>query len=404
MLTGQGANALGSLLDRGKRQVLLEEPFAEARVELLGELSRRISSSPHFRRDPSLATLGGWLRPSTVIPMIEACRTRDKAGQGRFVRVPDGLVFHIAPSNVDTVFAYSWALSYVCGNVNIVRLSSERGETIAELLSILSALGDNERRFAAQNAFISYAHDEAVTETLSMACDHRMVWGGNETVSRVRAVKLNPHASERYFSSKFSYALVDVSRFMGDSESAREKLAKDFCADMLPFSQMACASPHVVFWVGNHPNDCKVAAEVFDKAVSRHIQHLGRGEDVGVAARRHINAFELAASVPSRVRLGLNITTAFVDDVADIDRQIRGGGFLIHAGIEDVASLCRFASDGDQTLTYWGLDEQSVRDLAAKLGMLGVDRVVPIGKALDFGPTWDGFDLLDDLTRKVSMA
>ena len=33
----------------------------------------------------------------------------------------------------------------------------------------------------------------------------------------------------------------------------------------------------------------------------------------------------------------------------------------------------------------------------------GCDRIVPIGKALDFSPIWDGFDLLSVLTRIITI-
>jgi hypothetical protein len=33
----------------------------------------------------------------------------------------------------------------------------------------------------------------------------------------------------------------------------------------------------------------------------------------------------------------------------------------------------------------------------------GIDRVVPVGQALDFSPTWDGYDLLAQLSRSVIM-
>jgi hypothetical protein len=31
----------------------------------------------------------------------------------------------------------------------------------------------------------------------------------------------------------------------------------------------------------------------------------------------------------------------------------------------------------------------------------GIDRVVRVGQALDFSPTWDGYDLLSELSRLV---
>ena len=62
---------------------------------------------------------------------------------------PRGLVFHLPPQNVETVFLYSWALSYLAGNANIVRLPQEisaRMRAIVDLfLDRLAAQGDESR-------------------------------------------------------------------------------------------------------------------------------------------------------------------------------------------------------------------------------------------------------------------
>ncbi|MFC6804089.1 acyl-CoA reductase [Deinococcus caeni] len=38
--------------------------------------------------------------------------------------MPRGLVFHVPPANVDTIFIYSWLMSVLAGNRNVIRLSS----------------------------------------------------------------------------------------------------------------------------------------------------------------------------------------------------------------------------------------------------------------------------------------
>ena len=41
--------------------------------------------------------------------------------------------------------------------------------------------------------------------------------------------------------------------------------------------------------------------------------------------------------------------------------------------------------------------------LLDQLGNRALDRIVPFGRALDFHPVWDGTDLLDVLTRKITL-
>ena len=35
--------------------------------------------------------------------------------------------------------------------------------------------------------------------------------------------------------------------------------------------------------------------------------------------------------------------------------------------------------------------------------LLGIDRVVPIGKALDINLIWDGYNVIDSLSRVISL-
>ncbi len=38
-----------------------------------------------------------------------------------------------------------------------------------------------------------------------------------------------------------------------------------------------------------------------------------------------------------------------------------------------------------------------------KSGVKGIDRVVPIGRTLDFDLIWDGYNLVERLTRSISV-
>ena len=54
-----------------------------------------------------------------------------------------------------------------------------------------------------------------------------------------------------------------------------------------------------------------------------------------------------------------------------------------------------------QTLAYFGFDPVDLRtELIAGLAY-GVDRIVPIGTTLEFSLNWDGYDLIDILSRTI---
>jgi hypothetical protein len=57
----------------------------------------------------------------------------------------------------------------------------------------------------------------------------------------------------------------------------------------------------------------------------------------------------------------------------------------------------------DQTVSQFGFSRDELIELAAELSGRGVDRIVPFGSALTFSAIWDGYDLLAEFSRLVTV-
>jgi hypothetical protein len=57
-----------------------------------------------------------------------------------------------------------------------------------------------------------------------------------------------------------------------------------------------------------------------------------------------------------------------------------------------------------QTLSYIGVDADVLAQLVLSHGAAGIDRIVPVGHTLDFSLEWDGYDLVESLSRVVSVS
>jgi hypothetical protein len=369
-------------------------------MDALARLSAGLLADPVLRQDPASVSVAYWLRRGQLSRLAEE-HARRAALEPDVVRVPVGRVLHLAPSNVDTLFLYSWALAYLCGNASIVRLSQEQGIIVTALLRVIDSVAAEDGELRASNRFVTYGHDDAVTAALSAWCSHRVIWGGDEAVAAIRPLPLPPHASERVFGSKYSFAVIDAARFREAPEPERARVASGFFNDLFWFDQMACSSPHVVFWVGA-PEVAQLAAGTFEHALQAEVERRHFKPVVSSAVHRRTYAFGIAASSDVRVVLQHpGFVGVHLRDQTTLEKDVCGGGLLRHVPVTRLSDVLPFVDEGDQTLTHWGLDGVALRDFAAEAGARGLDRVVPIGEALAFDVVWDGFHLIDDMLRRV---
>jgi acyl-CoA reductase LuxC len=394
-------DGFAAFLDSTTRRTLAE-PFSPKRMEALARVSAGLLADPELRRDPASVSVAYWLRRAQLTRLAEE-HARRAALEPDVLRVPVGRVLHMAPSNVDTLFVYSWALAYLCGNASIVRLSQEQGVLVAALLRVIDSVAAEDTELRASNRFVTYGHDDAVTSELSAWCAHRIIWGGNEAVSAIRPLPLPPHASERVFGSKYSFAVVDAARYQEAPADERASLASRFFNDLFWFDQMACSSPQVVFWLGA-PAAAEAAARDFERALQAEVERRQFKASISSAVHRRTYAFGIAASADVRVVLEHpGFVGVHLRDQAAFDKDVCGGGLLRHVPVARISDVLPFVDEGDQTLTHWGVERSALRSFAAAAGARGLDRVVPIGEALAFDVIWDGFNLIDDLLRRVQV-
>jgi hypothetical protein len=378
------------------------EPFSQELITTLGELSQSILTNSMLKHDAASVALAYWLRPANLkrLQQIFAIRLQTEADT---IYVPVGQVFHIAPSNVDTLFIYSWALSFLCGNLNVVRISEKQSEIVSRLLNCLNHLMENNLTLSRRNRFITYPHSQEITAHISSWCNHRVIWGGNETVDALRPIALNSHASERVFSSKFSYSILSTVAVDILCDEGLNTLVSYFFNDLFWFDQMACSSPQIIYWIGNSELSFSTI-ERFNQALADEVKKRRHQGGISNAVRRLNQAFFYAANEPTKVDLQHSgfISLFYGDDVVP-DRNICGGGLLRHIPVCTIDEIVNFADRNDQTISYFGLTREERIQLAHQAGTRGVDRIVPIGQALDFSPNWDGYDLIGDFVRRVTV-
>ncbi len=56
-----------------------------------------------------------------------------------------------------------------------------------------------------------------------------------------------------------------------------------------------------------------------------------------------------------------------------------------------------------QTLSYYGISKSDLQNFIKTLTPFGIDRIVPFGRTMDFSLIWDGYNLVETLSRKIEI-
>lgn len=381
----------------------VNESFEEALQRIQSEKPNRLfdeqvmmftqSLSKRFvrmRQLPEVVALGYWLRKANLKQMQ---KDFEIANATKIVRAR-GISFHIAPSNVDTIFVYSWMLSLLAGNSNVIRISSKT--EVNDILQIILEELQHFETVARKTIICTYGYEENATAILSQACHTRVIWGGDSTVNAIRQIPLAPLANELAFPDRFSLAILDEKQVAQLNDEALNTLLEKFYNDVFWFDQMACASPRLVVWRGQ-------ALENFWSKFEAKIQQKQYELLAATQVLKYTTTLQLAVEDCAKK---VSPTTYFSRvQLEDIPPHVReqhcGGGLFYEYEVEKLGDVASVLTDKDQTIAYFGFDRGELIGLIDCLTTRGIDRIVPIGQALDFSGVWDGQSFLTSFTREV---
>jgi len=388
--------------DLRRRKVL--QPFDEQTLDFVSAVSGRILKDAGFKPFPELMALAFWMRKANILKLKTAFEER----RGGRLWVGRGLVFHIAPANVDTLFVYSWYLSMLVGNCNIVRLSSTSNPQIEALLRVVNEIVDREQfsEIRKRVMIVRYGHSDETTAYFSSRCNMRVIWGGDETIRRIRAIPIPAKAVELTFADRFSFSLIGAEAFLTCDK--KEALIVSFYNDAYWFGQNACSSPRLVVWLGDGAA-VEQARSLFWALLEKLFARKGVVCTPAVAVDKLVAecAFAIGGrGQPVIEKTGTTLLNrVFLDRALDIDRDAHpGGGLFYEFSIRKLDELADLITSKDQTMSVFGVDGEALKELLVNNSRGGVDRAVPIGQALDFSVVWDGHDLLREFCREIEVT
>ena len=376
----------------------LADPFAAERIEVIGDVSKRLLADRRTLNRPAIAYFAHWTRPAAL---RDLARRFEATSPPDVVCVPRGVALHIPPKNVETIFLFSWTLAYLAGNANLVRLPAQVDSVMLEVIDLLV-----ERLRATQQQteyFVRYPADDAINAALCGAADARLVWGGDAKVAAFEKFPLRNGGKAIWFGDRYSYALISGEALEAIDGAELKRLARNVFVDIFTFDQMGCSSPHKIYIHGDRRRHRQVVAALAD-AVQEEAARSGTNISASHSIRKIAEAFALAAENPGAdvaFRSG-ELTTVVLPAPRRAEDRL-GGGFLTVEFIDDLNEVIAQIRSKHQTITHYGIKKDALSEIARRGGRFGLSRIVPVGQALDFDAVWDGYDLLRELTRSIRL-
>lgn len=370
--------------------------FAAETLQYCQALSESLLQDPACRPLPELIAFGFWLRRSAMQQLLQPYQ------QSGLSYKPIGLVLHNTPANVDTLFAYSAVLSLLCGNVNLVRLSNNAGPAALVLTEKIKGLA---AQYPAVNARLQlFRCPHQALEVLYPRLDGRVLWGSDDSIQAQRRQLTSPHCRDLLMTHKFSLALFGAAELASATDSNLQSLIERFARDNLTYAQQACSSAKAVIWLGTAEQTAQArqrfwpAFQQYAGTVtgplndSQSYQALANAQQLIINGCAHHH--EQAGS------LQLLTAETLHDELTELHQ---GCGLFVEVQLEKLPQLTSMLSNKIQTLSHAGIRIEELHQWFDTV-CIGIDRLVPVGSALNFSPLWDGQDLVLALSRQIRVS
>ncbi|MEC7689665.1 MAG: acyl-CoA reductase [Pseudomonadota bacterium] len=373
------------------------KPFGDDVLSFCKALSATLLADKQTQSLPDLVALGFWLRAPSISRLVDNYRALP------FHFRSLGVVFHNTPNNVDSLFAYSAITSLLCGNANIVRLPARQSETTDLFVSLCQRVLIEFPSLQHRLLFFRCAHD--ALPPVHQLADGRILWGSNQAIRQQRQASVKAHCRDIAMVHKISGAVLDCGHINRADDNTLTAIAECFIRDTMTYAQQACSSPKFLVWAGS-TEERLAAQKRFWTAIAENLKPA----QITSPSQRMDALFSLQYLIHHEALASAAIDGPILRAQAPtlthaITEHHNGNGLVVEMEVETLDDLLALNLDDFtlQTLTYSGLSDDALHRLIEMFSS-GLDRLVPLGQALNFDTLWDGVDLVLQLTRLSARA
>ena len=236
-----------------------------------------------------------------------------------------------------------------------------------------------------------------------MICDARLIWGGDKTINDIKSFKTHEKNLDIAFGDRYSFCVIDQFKISKLKDLELKNLAQKFYNDTFLVDQNACSSPHLIVWTGKKNIKSR---ERFWKSIYSLVKLKYNLSDSAPSEKyndlcKHILKLKNIRSVQTFENFIYKIK---LNKLTKDNDSIRGKwGLFFEYETKNISKVKEFVNNKYQTLTYFGIDKNKLKDFVFKNNLKGIDRIVPIGQSLNIGLMWDGYNIPIILSRGVEI-
>ncbi len=379
-------------------------------------------ATPAFADVEGIAFLATWLRKKSLESTVRASLGSREAALDGFIpdgsrklrAAPRGAVAHWIAGNIPTLAVFSFVLSALVKNVNLVRVPKESLGVVRRMLAVLETTsiatadgGTLSGRDLLEGASFFYfpGQERSLHATLSLRADARVVWGGQETLASVLPLPRHEHCEDIVFGPKFSLGLVDAAARERVSSGGEDgaAVARSLVRDVILFEQAACSSPHILYVQGSLDEArsfARVLAAELEKQTKRSPKRA-IAEGTAAAILRLRADYALAEERDVFASRHVDYTVLVDADGAVLSEGVQSRTLFVRA-VDDLRAVVQIINPQVQTVGMLVDDAALAAELAEAVARKGVSRLVRFGLMNVYDQPWDGMFACDRFVRWIS--
>ena len=373
------------------------EPFCKEVCNFLNSLSKELNLAKNIKNYPDLKALSFWCRNKNISKLKKNFNVEKN-------RVGLGTIFHVTPANIPTNFAYSLIFGLLTGNSNVVKVPSKEFEQVNIICCLIKKILKKKNIFLKNKiTIIRYKDNNEFTKKISSLCNARVIWGGDQTINSLRNFKINERAIDITFADRYSFCVMDASKMEKMSDFELRNLVQRFYNDTYLVDQNACSSPHLIIWLGQNSKKLK---ERFWKELYDLVKIKYKFTESALV-EKYTDLCKYAASLNNIKNIQKFDNLIYKIELKKVDKNNHDNrgkwGLFFEYNLKNLIGIKHIINNKYQTLTYYGVDKLLLKRFVLQNNLKGIDRIVPIGQSLNISLLWDGYDILNILSRGIEI-